>query len=93
MYQHVANAVYNQYSTFHLCDKMISKENQEAVMNAYIYCLMIFGAVLQGIFIAVEHKEKYVEMGDKAQLYYNENRTPQHMADGLWNAVKYAIEH
>ena len=29
-------------------------------MNAYIYCLMILGAVLQGIFIAVEHKEKFV---------------------------------
>ena len=29
-------------------------------MNAYIYCLMILGVVLQGIFIAVEHKEKYV---------------------------------
>lgn len=39
------------------------------------------------------HREKYIEMGRKAQLFYNENRTPQHMADGLWNAVKYAIEH
>jgi len=29
-------------------------------MNAFIYCLMILGAVLQGIFIAVEHKEKFV---------------------------------
>lgn len=40
-----------------------------------------------------EHKEKYVEMGKKAQLYYNENRTPKHMADGLWNALSYAIAH
>jgi glycosyltransferase involved in cell wall biosynthesis len=40
-----------------------------------------------------EHKEKYIEMGEKAQLYYNENRTPQHMANGLWNAISYAIEH
>lgn len=39
------------------------------------------------------HKEKYLEMGRKAQEFYNENRTPQHMADGLWNAVKYALEH
>ena len=38
-------------------------------------------------------KEKYIEMGHKAQLYYNENRTPQHMANGLWSAIKYAIEH
>ena len=29
-------------------------------MNAYIYCLMILGVVLQGIFIAVEHKEKFI---------------------------------
>jgi glycosyltransferase involved in cell wall biosynthesis len=40
-----------------------------------------------------EHKEKYIEMGLKAQKFYNENRTPQHMADGLWQAVLYAIEH
>lgn len=39
------------------------------------------------------HKDKYKEMGRKAQLFYQDNRTPQHMADGLWNAVKYAMEH
>lgn len=39
------------------------------------------------------NKEKYLEMGRKAQEFYNESRTPQHMADGLWNAVKYAMEH
>lgn len=39
------------------------------------------------------HKDKYLEMGRRAQNFYNENRTPQHMADGLWNAVKYAMEH
>ena len=38
-----------------------------------------------------EHKEKYIEMGKMAQTFYNENRTPQHMADGLWNAVQYAM--
>lgn len=40
-----------------------------------------------------DHKEKYVEMGRKAQDYYNENRTSKHMAEGLWNAIQYAIEH
>ncbi|MCR5361754.1 MAG: glycosyltransferase family 4 protein [Bacteroidales bacterium] len=40
-----------------------------------------------------EHKEKYVEMGKLAQKFYNENRTPQHMADGLWRAVQYAMTH
>lgn len=39
------------------------------------------------------HREKYIEMGEKAQQYYNENRTPKHMADGLWNAICYALEH
>lgn len=40
-----------------------------------------------------DHKEKYIEMGRKAQRYYNENRTPKHMAEGLWEAICYAIEH
>ena len=40
-----------------------------------------------------EHKDKYIEMGKKAQKFYNENRTPQHMADGLWKAVQYAMKH
>lgn len=40
-----------------------------------------------------ENKEKYIEMGRKAQCFYNEYRTPQHMADGMWNAVKYTMEH
>jgi len=38
------------------------------------------------------HRDKYLEMGRKAQEFCNEYRTPQHMADGLWNAVKYAME-
>lgn len=41
----------------------------------------------------VEHKEKYIEMGEKAQQYYNDNRTPQHMANGLWKAISYALDH
>lgn len=40
-----------------------------------------------------DNKAKYLEMGRKAQVFYNENRTPRHMADGLWNAICYAIEH
>ena len=40
-----------------------------------------------------DNKSKYVEMGRMAQSYYNENRTPKHMAEGLWNAITYAIEH
>lgn len=40
-----------------------------------------------------KNKEKFVEMGKKAQVFYNENRTPQHMADGLWNAIEYAMKH
>lgn len=40
-----------------------------------------------------DNKEKYIEMGHKAQQFYNENRTPQHMADGMWKAIVYAMEH
>lgn len=39
------------------------------------------------------NKQKYEEMGRRAQCFYNENRTPQHMADGLWKAVQYALDH
>lgn len=34
---------------------------------------------------------KYVEMGKKAKLFYDNNRTAQQMADGLWSAVEYAL--
>ncbi len=37
--------------------------------------------------------DKYIAMGVKAKEFYDNNRTPKHMADGLWNAVKYAMEH
>ncbi len=40
-----------------------------------------------------QNKDRYVEMGRKAQQFYNENRTPQHMADGLWAALSYAMSH
>lgn len=39
------------------------------------------------------NKEKYIKMGTLAQKFYNENRTPQHMADGLWSAIQYAINN
>lgn len=37
--------------------------------------------------------QKYIDMGLKAQEYYNNYRTPEHMATGLWNAVQYALNH
>lgn len=37
------------------------------------------------------NQEKYISMGLLAQKFYNENRTPQHMAEGLWNAIQYTI--
>lgn len=40
-----------------------------------------------------DNKGKYIEMGKKAQLFYNENRTPQHMANGMWEAILYSMEH
>lgn len=39
------------------------------------------------------NKDKYIEMGVKAQDFYRSNRTPQHMSDGLWAAVEYAMKH
>ena len=38
-----------------------------------------------------QHKEKYIEMGNRAKQYYDNNCTPSHMAMGLWNAICYAI--
>lgn len=40
-----------------------------------------------------DNPKKYILMGEKAKKYYDEYRTPQHMADGLWNAINYAINH
>ena len=36
---------------------------------------------------------KYEQMGIAARKYYNNNRTPQHMADGLWKAICYVLEN
>lgn len=40
-----------------------------------------------------ENPEKYIAMGERAKIYYDENRTPKHMADGLWDAIQYAYKH
>lgn len=49
---------------------------------------------LEGILADIsKNPSKYINMGKKAQIFYNENRTPQHMADGLWNAIQYAMNH
>ena len=36
-----------------------------------------------------EHPEKYLEMGKRAKEFYDNNRTPQHMAHGFWDAIQY----
>lgn len=40
-----------------------------------------------------DNPDKYVAMGKEAKKYYDENRTPQHMAEGLWAAIQYAYKH
>lgn len=40
-----------------------------------------------------ENPDKYISMGLEAKKFYDENRTPQHMADGLWNAVCYVLKN
>lgn len=40
-----------------------------------------------------QNRNKYLEMGKAAQRFYNEYRTPQCMADGLWEAIEYAFYH
>lgn len=39
------------------------------------------------------NRDKYFQMGERAMQFYNGNRTPQHMSDGLWDAVQYALNH
>ena len=36
--------------------------------------------------------EKYIAMGVKAKEFYDNNRTPKHMADGFWKAIQYVIK-
>ncbi|MBE6337295.1 MAG: glycosyltransferase family 4 protein [Lentimicrobiaceae bacterium] len=40
-----------------------------------------------------QNPQKYIKMGEKAQKFYNEFRTPYHMAQGLWDAVQYALSN
>ena len=40
-----------------------------------------------------KNPQKYVSMGEKALEYYKNNRTIYHMADGLFNAVQYAMKN
>lgn len=36
-----------------------------------------------------EHPEKYIAMGERAKVFYDNNRTPKHMAQGFWDAIQY----
>lgn len=38
------------------------------------------------------NRQKYQQLGVNAREYYNMNRTPEHMANGLWNAISYVMK-
>lgn len=38
-----------------------------------------------------DNPDKYIAMGIKAKEFYDNNRTPQHMAQGFWDAIQYVI--
>ena len=40
----------------------------------------------------INNKEEVIEMGRKAKEHYDKNRTPQQMANGLMDAVRYALK-
>lgn len=40
-----------------------------------------------------DNPDKYVLMGKEAKKYYDECRSPKHMAEGLWDAIQYAYNH
>lgn len=37
--------------------------------------------------------DKYVAMGKKAREFYDNYRTPQHMAQGFWDAIQYVMKN
>lgn len=50
-------------------------------------------AELQDLIIdAVNNPIKYIDMGKKAKLYYEQNASPKHMADGAIDAIKFALK-
>lgn len=42
---------------------------------------------------AFSNPRKYIMMGERAREYYNRNATPRHMAQGILDAVEYAIKN